>query len=138
MIGAAIGYTALKMFTTLAFPSTLLVVVAWTTGCWLLVTLLTRPEPDERLIAFYRRTRPDGPGWQRIARAAGEPPPGPVGRLLIDWLAGVLLVYAILFGVGDLLLGSTTEALLFFAAAGIAAGFVSRDLARRGWKSLIE
>lgn len=54
MLGAATGDTVLKLFTTLAFPYTLLVVVAWTTTCWLVVTMLTAPKPQEHLVRFYR------------------------------------------------------------------------------------
>jgi solute:Na+ symporter, SSS family len=76
MVGAAIGYATLKLFTDLVFPYTLLAVVAWTTVCWVVVTLMTAAESDEHLVQFYRRTRPDGPGWARIAALAGEPTPG--------------------------------------------------------------
>ncbi len=138
MVGAAVGYAALKLFTDLAFPYTLLAVVAWTTVCWVVVTLLTPPEPDAHLVAFYRRTRPDGPGWARIAALAGGAPPGPLGGLLMDWIAGVLMVYAVLFGVGTLLLGNPWVALAWFAAAAAAVVVISRDLGRRGWKSVIE
>jgi Na+/proline symporter len=106
MIAAAIGYAALKLFTTIAFPYTLLIVVAWTTVCWIAVTMLTPAEPDAHLIAFYRRTRPDGPGWRRIAALAGEPAPGSLRGLLFDWATGVIVVYAALFGLGNALLGS--------------------------------
>jgi Na+/proline symporter len=138
MIGAAVGYAALKAFTTLVFPYTLLAVVGWTTICWLVVTLLTPPEAETHLIAFYRRTRPDGPGWARIAARATGAPPQPLGGLLGDWIAGVLLVYAVLFGVGTALLGNSMVALFYFAAAALAVAFISRDLSRRGWKSLTE
>jgi solute:Na+ symporter, SSS family len=132
MIAAAVGYGALTAFTTLAFPYTLLVVVAWTTVCWLLVTFLTAPEPDSHLIAFYIRTRPDGPGWKRIAAAAGGPPPAPLGGLLVDWLAGVVLVYSVLFGIGEALFGSVASSLKFFAVSAAAAAIIFRDLNRRG------
>jgi solute:Na+ symporter, SSS family len=138
MVGAAVGYAALKTFTTLAFPYTLLAVVAWTSVCWVVVTFLTAPEPEAHLVAFYRRTRPDGPGWRHIAALAGGPPPGRVGALLVDWVAGVVLIYAVLFGIGTALLGSLLYALLYFAIAALAAGVISRDLSRRGWKSIIE
>jgi SSS family solute:Na+ symporter len=98
MVAAAVGYAALKIFTTIAFPYTLLIVVAWTTVCWLVVTMLTAPESEAHLIAFYRRTRPDGPGWSRIAKAAGVKSQGGIAGLAIDWIAGVILVYAVLFG----------------------------------------
>jgi SSS family solute:Na+ symporter len=122
MIAAAIGYGVLKTFTNVTFPFTLLIVVAWTTLCWVIVTLVTPPEPDAHLIAFYRRTRPDGPGWTRIAALAGEPAPGSVRGLLLDWAAGVVVVYAALFGIGHALLGSAVTAAAFFVAviAGIS------------------
>jgi SSS family solute:Na+ symporter len=138
MVAAAIGYAALKTFTSLVFPYTLLAVVAWTTVCWLVVTFATAPESDEHLVRFFRRTHPDGPGWRRIAALAGAPPPGPLGGLLIDWVAGVVLIYAVLFGMGELLFGSLVSALTFFAVAAAAAGIISADLARRGWKTLTE
>ena len=122
MIAAAVGYAAIKTFTTLVFPFSLLVVVGWTTICWLAVTFLTPPETDAHLVQFYKRTRPDGPGWSRIAALAGEPPPGSLRGLFLDWAAGVVIVYAALFGVGHALLGSATAAIAcaVAAAAGIA------------------
>jgi hypothetical protein len=136
MIAAAVGYAAVKIFTTLAFPYTLIVVVAWTTVCWLAATLLTAPEPDDRLIEFYRRTRPDGPGWKSFAARTGEAPPGPLAGLLLDWIAGVVLVYASLFGIGNLLLGDGLIALICFAAAAAAIAFIWFDLSRRGWQTI--
>jgi hypothetical protein len=58
--------------------------------------------------------------------------------LLIDWAAGVVLVYAVLFGMGELLLGSLASSLKFFAAAAVAAAIISADLARRGFHSLTQ
>ncbi len=134
MVAAAVGYAALKSFTALVFPETMLIVVAWTTLCWFIVTHLTAPEPDDRLVAFYRRTRPDGPGWRRIAALAGQAAPAPISGLLLDWLAGTALVYAILFGVGTAILAGVVPALPYFAAAVVAGWIIARDLSRREWK----
>ncbi|MEW6322235.1 MAG: sodium:solute symporter family protein [Acidobacteriota bacterium] len=136
MVAAAVGYTVVKLGTSLVFPWTLLTVVAWTTVSWVAVTLLTRPVPEVHLVAFFRRTRPDGPGWARIAAIAGGPPPGRLGPLVLDWLAGTALVYAMLFGIGTLLVGSAGGALPYFAVAGAAVWLLSRDLARRGWQTI--
>ncbi|MDP1568539.1 MAG: sodium:solute symporter family protein [Vicinamibacterales bacterium] len=137
MAGAALGFTALKLFTTIVFPYTLLAVVAWTTVCWMVVTWLTPPESDDRLIAFYLKVRPDGPGWARIAALAGEPPPGSLRPLLLQWAAGTTLVYSTLFGTGTLLLRSAAEALPFLTIALIAGGWLLRDLHNRGWHTVV-
>src|SRR5262249_26426377 len=44
------------------FAYLMIVTVALTTIAWLLVTSVTRPEPDETLRAFYLRVQPYGPG----------------------------------------------------------------------------
>src|SRR3989441_3411497 len=46
----------------LEFAWIMLITVAITTGVWLAVTFLTRPEPEGTLVAFYRRTRPTRSG----------------------------------------------------------------------------
>jgi Na+/proline symporter len=138
MTAPAVGFAYLKMFTTIAFPYTLLYLVVWTTFWWLLVTLVTRPEPDVHLVAFYRRVRPGGPGWSRIARAAGGPAPEPIAGLLLEWVAGTLMVYAALFGVGTLLLDSFAASLPWFAAAAAAIAVIYWSLARRGWSTLVD
>jgi len=40
---------------------------------WVLVALLTKPDPEERLIEFYKRARPLG-WWGPIAKKAGIQP----------------------------------------------------------------
>ena len=136
MIAAAIGYAALKIFTPLVFPYSLLAVVAITTVSWLVVTFMTPPEPEEHLIAFYRRTRPDGPGWGPIAARAGGPPPGPLSGLIVDWAAGVALVYSALFGIGHALVGSLAIAGLCLVTAVVSVWVIARDLSRRGWHTV--
>lgn len=136
MIAPAVGFAYLRLFTSARFPSTLIYLVAWTTACWLAVTWLTPPESDAQLARFYRRVRPDGPGWRRVAARAGEPPPGPLGGLVVDWIAGCVLVYAALFGLGSALLDNPVRALPYLAIAAIAVAVITRDLSRRGWKTM--
>ncbi|MGE5357699.1 MAG: sodium:solute symporter family protein [Bacteroidales bacterium] len=137
MIAPAVGFAALRLFTDLRFPETLIYLTAWTTACWLTVTWLTAPEPPERLAAFYARVRPGGPGWRRVAAAEGLPMPEPIGGLLVDWAAGCVLIYAALFGIGRLILTSLVASLPYFAVAAVAAAVINRDLSRRGWKTLV-
>ncbi|MDM8006557.1 MAG: hypothetical protein QUV05_10480 [Phycisphaerae bacterium] len=47
--------------------------IAMTFVLWVLVALLTKPDPEERLIEFYKRARPLG-WWGPIAKKAGIQP----------------------------------------------------------------
>ena len=138
MVAPALGFLYLRTFTSIVFPYTLLYLVAWTTACWVIVTFVTAPEPDSHLVAFYRRVRPGGPGWGPIARKAGGPPAEAIGGLVVDWVAGWILVYAVLFGIGSAVLGSIATALACFVVAALATIVISRDLSRRGWKSIAQ
>jgi Na+/proline symporter len=112
------------------FAYLMLITVASTTVVWLTVTYLTRPVPEETLLAFYHRVRPGGRGWRRVSEAAGygvEPIPG--GALSwTNWLAGVVAVYTTLFGVGRILFGQTLDGLLFLAVAVGAFAWIARSL----------
>jgi hypothetical protein len=126
------------MFTTIVFPFTLLYLVAWTTICWLAVTFATPPEPEAHLVSFYRRVHPGGPGWGPIARRAGGPPPERIGSLFLDWVAGWILIYAVLFGIGSIVLGSLVAGAACLGVAGACTAIIARDLSRRGWKTIAQ
>src|SRR4051812_39564905 len=88
------------------FAYIMLITVGATTIVWLLVTLLTKPEPADTLERFYRRVRPHAAGWGPVARVAGVSAIGSLRRELVNALLGCVLVYAALFGVGYVLLRS--------------------------------
>jgi len=134
MIAPALGFAWLKLFTAIVFPYSLLYLVTWTTVCWLGVTLLTPPEPEAHLVTFYRRVRPGGPGWRSIARIAGDAEPESLAGLAVDWIAGTILVYAMLFGIGQTVLAAYAPASVCFAVAALAIAIIWRDLSRRGWR----
>ena len=133
MVAPAIGFVCLKLFTNIVFPNSLFYLVTWTTACWILVTYLTQPEPLSHLIAFYRRVQPSGPGWRHIADAAHLPAPEPITPMLINWIAGWILVYATLFGVGTILFTSIIAATPYAIAATIAAVIINRNLSKQAW-----
>jgi SSS family solute:Na+ symporter len=133
MVAPAIGFAYLKLFTNIVFPNSLFYLVTWTTACWLLVTYLTQPEPLSHLTAFYRRVQPSGPGWRHITDAAHLPAPEPITPMLINWIAGWILVYATLFGVGTILLTSVIAATPYAIAATIAAVIINRNLSKQSW-----
>jgi Na+/proline symporter len=85
------------------FPVRLLIIVALTQVAWVVVTVLTRPEPREKLVEFYRRVRPPG-WWGDIPQEAGVEGTRIGWRWLLGWGGGVLLIYGGLFALGGLLL----------------------------------
>ena len=125
LAAAAAGFLFVRFFTAIPFPDSLLYLVPWTTACWLTVTLATRAEPLPHLIRFYRRTRPGGPGWRRIADAAGEPAPALLAPEFRRWGAGCAAVYLTLAAAHAALFGSPGVAVLLLAcAAGLATWLV--------------
>ena len=119
------------------FGKNLVLTVAITTFVWLAATFLTQPEPDSKLLSFYRKVRPGVTGWRRVAALAPEIPPTQDGWYnFMDWGLGCLMVYMTLFAIGKLLLGSTGTGLLFLAIAAISGYIIYWDLSRRGWETL--
>ncbi|HEY4234690.1 MAG TPA: sodium:solute symporter family protein [Lacipirellulaceae bacterium] len=120
----------------LDFAHLMLVTVGVTTVAWLLVTFLTPPEPREKLIAFYRRVRPAGPGWKAIAAEAGDIGSGPSESLaaqFVNWVLGCVLIYATLFGIGKLIFKNWLEGGIYLTAAVVAAAIISRNLSQTNW-----
>jgi Na+/proline symporter len=113
------------------FPVNLYSVVGFTTVLWLAATYLTRPTDDETLDEFYRTVHPGGPGWAPVAEHHPDvTPDSGLGRLAVDWLVGVVLVYSTLFGTGYLILGWTAWGLACVTVAAGAAVYLWRDLQR--------
>lgn len=114
-------------------PITLYPTVLGTTIVWLLVTFATSPTHEATLVEFYRRTHPGGAGWRHVAALAPEVKSDTgFGRLFLNWGLGIVVVYSVLFGLGEMLFGSwLTSTLLLLLAIG-AAWMIWRDLKARG------
>jgi SSS family solute:Na+ symporter len=122
-----------------AFAKTILTTVGVTTAVWLVATYATEPEPQEKLVGFYRKVHPAGPGWRRVAKAAGLPENrSEILPNLFNWLLGVGLVYSMLFAIGEVVLGVWNRAAIFlFVAAG--CGFLMYlNLKRTNWAGIEE
>ncbi|MBV8150017.1 MAG: sodium:proline symporter, partial [Candidatus Eremiobacteraeota bacterium] len=134
---ASSGIIATALTLADAFPgtnqvaATLLVTVAGTTLVWVAVTMLTAPEQEATLVAFYKRVRPARAGWAPIARAVPSREHDDLGVALRDWVAGCALVYSALFGIGELCLGETAIGIALLALAGLCIAIILRDLNQR-------
>lgn len=115
------------------FAYLMLVTVGITTVVWVAATFLTSPEPNEKLIAFYNRVRPEGPGWNRIAAQAGHAAAHAQGRLsmqFVNWILGCLLIYGSLFGIGKLIFKEWALGALYLLVAIVAGTLITRNLTR--------
>jgi len=107
----------------------MLITVAASTVVWLGATFLTAPESDAVLASFYQRVRPGGLGWARVSERLGlgrEPIPG--GALAwTNWIAGIVAVYATLFGIGKLVFGELNTGIVLLVIAGLAFTWIARS-----------
>lgn len=117
----------------------LLITVACTTVTWLIATFVTKPESDQTLIAFYRRTRPSLAGWRPIAAMVPDVKPSKEGVWnFIDWICGCVLIYAALFGVGKIIFGEPMMGVMLLVLAAAAGAVIYWDLNRRGWSTVVD
>ena len=116
------------------FAKTALTTTAVTTLLWITVTLLTRPEPDEVLLQFYRKVRPDVRGWRAIARRAPDVhTTRDLGCNTLSWLLGCAMVYLILFGIGKLILHHAGLGAALLAAGCVVSVIMYSRLKRGNW-----
>jgi Na+/proline symporter len=119
------------------FAYLMLTTVVVTTVVTLAVTLLTNAEPMEKLVSFYRRVQPEGPGWKRVAAQAGLAPSTASGGLAIqfaNWIFGCVLIYGFLFGIGYVIFGELLKGAVFLLGGFLAGAAIMRNLKRAGWQ----
>lgn len=105
-----------SLITDVGFPKRLLIIVICVQIAWVMTTLLTKPEPTDRLISFYKRVRP--PGWWRPVLEITSLSSKPLGwQWALGWLGGCLLIYGGLIALGGLLL----QQLKWFAIGAVPA-----------------
>ena len=123
MASALVTSLTLRAFvdssTARGFATNLIVTTGVTTIVWLVVTMLTKPEPEATLAAFYQRVRPAGPGWRRFA--GGHTRGDEIARNAAMWVAGMVLVYSIMFATGAAIFGDAQKLRLFGATLVVSA-----------------
>ena len=118
------------------FAWLLILTTAFTSICWITVTMLTAPEPEAKLREFYRKVRPSDLGWHPIAALENVPSRQSLAWSAADWVAGCAMIYLALFGTGKIIFGNYLEGFLMLLAGGVCAWFIFWDLGRRGWETL--
>lgn len=136
MLAPFVAYGYVKWFTNIQFPESLFLIVSFTTAVWLTVTFVTKPTDPETLRKFFTRIHPGG-WWKPVAEQLPEVrQDSGYGKLVVDWIAGILLVYNILFGLGKLILGDYSTALMFFVIAAVAVVILYMHLTKIGWEKV--
>ncbi|MBN8587299.1 MAG: Na+:solute symporter [Rhodothermia bacterium] len=117
--------------------SHLIVTVAFTSVAWVITALVSKPTSDEKLISFYTKIKPSGPGWEPIAekaRAAGHDISGvknDFGVGLLCSVGGLMSIYGLLFATGFILYGNWLSGVIWLLVAG--GGLMT---IRKYWSSL--
>jgi len=119
----------------LPFAETVICSVAFTTVCWVITAFTAAPTDREKLISFYRKVRPAGPGWSDIRAESGDTALGPqgdhMGMATLGWVSGCLVIWSSLFSIGNFLYGRTVpacELLAVFVVSGVALLYVINHL----------
>ncbi len=107
----------------------MLITVVLSTVIWLSVTFLTQPEPVAILDSFYKRVRPGGPGWTKVAERTGYGAEGIEGGVMpwTNWIAGIVAVYCTLFGIGKIVFGEMAVGVVLLLIALAAFYWISRS-----------
>jgi len=132
-------YPILAFHFRLDFEITLIIIVAWSTLVWLLVTFLTPPTKEEVLFEFYKKVHPGGAGWKHIAQRLPQVKSDKgFGKMFVNYLSGCILVLFSLFGIGRLIFGQYLEAGIFILVALLAGFVIYRNLSKTGWTSVVD
>jgi Na+/proline symporter len=121
----------------LGFAQTTILQVGFTTICWLIAAFIAPATDRSKLIEFYRKVHPAGPGWTKIRLEAGVTEETAalhgdhMGMATLGWLSGCAVIWSSLFSIGNFLYGRTSMAFLLlgvFVVSGIALLFVINHL----------
>jgi len=93
-------------------------VVLITSVVWIVVTYMTPKESDATLQGFYDKIKPGGPGWKKQAEAcASDDKKWTVPSGILAVLISAVLIYSVMFAVGNLIYGNILQAMGLFALA---------------------
>lgn len=143
MVASTIVSTTLflhPVFAEMPFYERLYIIISLSTVVWVGVTLLTKPTDEAKLIEFYRKAAPGGPGWRHIERKITDPHMRgkSIAGDIIHFVLGATMIYGLTIGIGKLLLGHTTEGIFYTIAALASTVLLFTGLTRRGWAKVYE
>ena len=120
------------------FPWTLIYTVPISLTIWLSTTMLTKPVDENKLVEFYRRVHPGGPGWERIANLVSED--FTAGSLftkknVVGAFFGIIAVLGALLAIGNFVIGNTWLGTVLTIIVLISVFIVVKNLSTERWES---
>ena len=121
----------------LGFAQTTILQVGFTTVCWLIAAFVAPQTDRVKLIEFYKKVHPAGPGWAKVREEAGVTEETAalhgdhMGMASLGWVSGCLVIWSSLFAIGNFLYGRTQLALILsgvFVVSGLALLYVINHL----------
>jgi Na+/proline symporter len=132
MLAPLIIYPIAKYSFDIESPITLYPVVFGTTIVWLVTTYFTKPVEEKKLVEFYRKTYPGGIGWKKITDKFGiVNNNNGFGRLFLNWILGIVVVYSFLFGTGQIIFHEYMIGSIILIVGILAAMIIYFDLSRK-------
>ncbi len=114
----------------LSYATKILLTVGVSTAAWLIVTLLTRPVDEDRLVEFVNKVQPGSPGWKYIYRKY-QIPYVPYGRqALINVLLGIVFFFSGNFGMGSIALTKYTLGIVLITIAIVTGAIILHRVSR--------
>lgn len=121
------------MFADSQYYTKLGLIISVSTVIWVIITLLTKPSDKQKLIEFYKRTTPGGPGWRPFDGLIKNPRENTLSGQLIEWIYGCLFLIGLTLGLGKVLLGYYLSGFLYFALTFVTGGLLYKRLSRKEW-----
>lgn len=137
MVAPFAVYPILHFHYKLEYELSLIIIVAWSTLVWMVVTVVTRPTDTKKLMSFYEKVHPGGRGWKNVAAMLPEVRPDRGYRaLFVSYVSGCILVLFSLFGVGKLLFQEYLTSIIYLSIALAAGIIIYYNLSRTGWEKV--
>ena len=105
---------------TLQVHHKLMIIVPCAIIAWVSVTFMTRPEPSDQLKIFYERVQPGG-WWAPITKDFKHTIQPVSKGIIVQWIAGIMMIYGFTFGIGNLIFNNFSNAVLLIGCAFIGS-----------------
>ncbi|MFH1726939.1 MAG: sodium:solute symporter family protein [Pseudomonadota bacterium] len=121
MLASGIVTTLLQyQFPDMVFSLRIMLIISISTVIWLVVTFLTKPVDEKVLLEFVKKVGPGSPGWRYIYKKYNVETSMYFGRAVVNFFLGLVVLFGVNFGIGNILLQSYLYGIFLLIAAGIS------------------